>query len=1578
MPEQSLEAVRAKQVSLRCFFVAVFFCFLPAVFGFGQYRSRVLVTSPREYQRVLELAQRDIDNAEYANAIERLDKLMNGEGDQSLKEDFFVGPANSARFDASLRSRAEQMLANLPKAARDLYQLQYGAEAQRLLESALSEFDIAKLAEVRRRFGATDAGVIASMVIGRHQLNAQRPMAALLCFERLSQSDPARQKFGAELTLLHAIAARRSGQDEKAMKSLVALKQQLSNGKVTIGQEQVDLFTDDSNAIQWLDEVAGLVVVTETVPVSEWLTHRGDSQRNANAAGSMPLLNRQWTVPVTNPLTDAELIDRLQTRAREHLTPLVPSIQPLITADTAFIRGTQHIVAVNMSNGKRIWSFGDFDHFSGNSGQTASERNTTTEHRLLNDSVYGRLASDGRLLFLVERLNPDSADYRSYQQDPVGRFPQVMPTSAEPNFLIALHIANEGKYHWKVGGKTGEQEPKLAGVFFLGPPIVANDELYVIGDRNNEILLFALEPDTGKLIWSQQLAHSDTRSRYVYMRSPRRTVGAVPSFANGILVCPTSSGAVVAVDVTSRSLLWGYQYPILTNQRRSNRLTSGPVPSGNWLDSTAVIFDGKVLLTPIESDELHCLNLADGSSEWARSLQRTSDKLFVACVYSDVIAIVGKHDVYGVDLKDGQQRWKTSLAEAGSPFKDMPSGYGFRADKHYFLPTMERLLKIDLTNGDIVDAIKCDETLGNIVPYKDHIVSLGLDYLRRYHRQDRLANAVAKKLEESPNDPWALEQHGALLFKEGRVKEGAEAIARAIQVYPADVPERDEAKRLLVSVALAALEENYAKHSALADDIEQWIERPEDRQRYLLVRANGLLTASRPKEALQAFTSLIFDYPRKVAYSKTIIDEKTQHVVRHDRSVRAGVQTALSQLPDADAQSFLAVLQQRALDVLATRDRVRIRRCLDELGTLRVAEPLRVYLAQQLAEDNPAEAEQILLPVLSSNNSDLAAQTHCLLAEIYTTADYYKEAAKLYAIAKSKWPDAQVGDGETVEQKIRKFDATSSVGRQLRTSDTWNYGATSFGTSPRTTVGQRATYTIPVVSQRTSSSLDPNFDLWHSYNTLVVTDRLGRERSRITATMNTTSSSSVRPTTSHQLGTMSLVNLGNVVVAVNNLNAIDPTKRTRRGLSASNVMWPENYNSSTPITTQSAQIDRSAEYWNQEMPFPRNRQIYAIASVSANGIVYLKETQLICVDPLTGEEVWSRNDVKANSRVWGDGEFVFVVESPRSKLLQGEVKSNVARVFHVNDGSEDTNVSIPDSKRIWTTFGRNVLTWDDVPTNDDNDVRNLCLVDPITQTKLWQREFVFSEVRKPSDGDPIVVEGAGCVVDDGFVAIVEPSGGCTVLDVRTGESVGNAVFATGNRKIYRVTLQVSDSQFTVAVLFRMRSERNAQYSYYKPTTEVSLCDGIVHAISRKTGQPLWERPMEVERFGMFDRLPRDLPVMLFARLTRPRSSGQASRSTQRRADIVCVDRRDGRLLFALERQTVPSSEYRVEANSEQSIEFRLPNNKSYRLQYSDHPLAPSPPADVRLNFETDSAGQATSDDSDQSDSDLDDFDFEDS
>ena len=90
------------------------------------------------------------------------------------------------------------------------------------------------------------------------------------------------------------------------------------------------------------------------------------------------------------------------------------------------------------------------------------------------------------------------------------------------------------------------------------------DQLFVLADYRGEIKLLALQlrktrdgdrivahPD---VLWSQTLIAPNEG----VVRFPlRRMAGLSPSYAGGVLLCPTTSGAIVAVDPARRLLLWG-------------------------------------------------------------------------------------------------------------------------------------------------------------------------------------------------------------------------------------------------------------------------------------------------------------------------------------------------------------------------------------------------------------------------------------------------------------------------------------------------------------------------------------------------------------------------------------------------------------------------------------------------------------------------------------------------------------------------------------------------------------------------------------------------------------------------------------------------------------------------------------------------------------------------------------------------------------------------------------------------------------------------------------------------------------
>jgi hypothetical protein len=249
-------------------------------------------------------------------------------------------------------------------------------------------------------------------------------------------------------------------------------------------------------------------------------------------------------------------------------------------------------------------------------------------------------------------------------------------------------------------------------------------QLYVIGELKGEITLFVLDAANGKLDWSQPLATVETP---VALDSFRRLHGSSPSFADGVMVCPTTAGAVVAVDVANRSLLWGYQYPrnqaMNLNLARRTGEVSDPFGTNRWRDGSVIVASGRVVVTPADSDQLHCINLLDGKEAW-KPVAR-GDNLFVGGVQGGTILVVGRRQVQGLELIDGQPSWPAQpLGEEGT---GVPSGRGFQSGGHYYLPlSSAEVIKIDLADGTIKSRAKSRKgyVLGNLVCNQGSVLSL--------------------------------------------------------------------------------------------------------------------------------------------------------------------------------------------------------------------------------------------------------------------------------------------------------------------------------------------------------------------------------------------------------------------------------------------------------------------------------------------------------------------------------------------------------------------------------------------------------------------------------------------------------------------------------------------------------------------------------------------------------------------------------------------------------------------------------------------------------------------------------------
>ena len=405
---------------------------------------------------------------------------------------------------------------------------------------------------------------------------------------------------------------------------------------------------------------------------------------------------------------------------------------PLAVDDIVVMRTAQQLVAVDLKSGKRLWQVDQPVQAPVAATPAAPDDSRWSDWDLLKqrswrDLSHGSISSDGRAVFVLESTRAPSKVQEAGLVR--GQREQRHTAVRSYNVLSAYELrSRQGKRMWSVGGVADTKVPDDPFVF-LGPPLPLDGQLFGIAEIANGVYLLARSPTTGELLWSQQLAgiSADRRARPIHHIS-----GISPSYAAGILICPTGVGAVVAVDLGTRRLLWAYEYP--------NRAT---LPAGQvidasrpWADSRAVISGRRVLIMPDESFQMHCLDLMDGSHQWSLDSRSFT---FLACVDRGVALVVDNRQLTAIELDTGKVApgWPLPLPEGG-----LPSGRGYYADGQYHLP-------LNVLGEGEVATIRLDPPAiihrsqwlpgaipGNLICHQGRIVSQNVDWLESFHQAE--------------------------------------------------------------------------------------------------------------------------------------------------------------------------------------------------------------------------------------------------------------------------------------------------------------------------------------------------------------------------------------------------------------------------------------------------------------------------------------------------------------------------------------------------------------------------------------------------------------------------------------------------------------------------------------------------------------------------------------------------------------------------------------------------------------------------------------------------------------------------
>ncbi|MEM7812429.1 MAG: PQQ-binding-like beta-propeller repeat protein [Planctomycetota bacterium] len=969
------------------------------------------------------------------------------------------------------------------------------------------------------------------------------------------------------------------------------------------------------------------------------------------------------------------------------------------------------------------------------------------------DATAGGLSGDGRYVYAVEgcgmteRISP-VASVTSAEQ---------LFGNDETNFLVGYDTRGAGRIALLAGGAafftprpTDAPAPErpLDGVFFLGPPTAADGRLYVLGIKASELRLYGLRPRprSGDFLveFAQPLLVPENDIRIAPLR---RLSGVSPAVIGGLVVCPTTSGAVMAYDPQRRRVVWATAYrtaETIDESRPGNLILSRrPMQSkpvawledaaDRWVD-TVVASDGpRVLVTPRDGDELLCLSLVDGERLWSRP---RGDALYVDAVSGGRCLIVGRDSVRAVDTEAGSDAWPRPAAVP------QPCGRGVRVGDVYHLPTVtNEIWTVSLEDGRVLAIADAGRPVGpdgepasvsfygdssatfatgpgQLIAAGGRLIAQSLFGLRAWPRRDGPVDVP------EDGDASSLAAAGRALLHDGEVDEAFRVLRRSIDLEPSG-PAREPYVRAVISAAARGNDEAGGRLEAL-------ITASDDPR----LRAELLWTVCETHfdDGDAAAGAMRLIELASLAVEPVVRLDPSGRPVREDRQIRR--RAVDRDLTEQEEARFSAAVAEAAERVAAGEDDVSLRRFLASLGHEPAAWP--AVEAAVARRGRPGDASEFFATRL--------------LRRLSLSPDGSVAGRALAAMTSA-------GLSEAVGRDAAAFGDTS-FGASVKVSPMPPWGA------------------IPVELTGRGVGDDGTFEVDADRVTLRGRDRFGRVR--LVAQLRSDDESVDSRAESAGLvgrvdGRVAVFSLGWRSVA---FDLAEPGRPRR--------LWE----AATVPPGRGGDIDARPGFTydgRQRFTFLErrtHRPIDAIRVIGSDFVAYRRGDELRAVDIETGGLLWSASGVPDDGVVYGDDRHVVVV-TPDGRDADGRPSP----VFDAVDGRRVDAVSLPSEAARTRGGGRTgtyriardgvvMVTWSPGSTKS-----MLRAFDVTRGTTRWSWSFT-------SDAVPTVVSAGRevAVLSDGVFSVVRIADGELVCEVAMpGEPEpaqdGLTVFSTPGRYV---------------------------------------------------------------------------------------------------------------------------------------------------------------------------------------------------
>jgi len=1522
----------------------------------------------------LQAAQEYIQTKNWQEATSILQKLL------EMPEDVFgTRPGNpndpvQTGPLISIRQEASRLLAGLPREGKKVYQLSYGGLAENLLKESRESGRAAPLGMILRNYLHTEAGAEAALLLGTYQLDRGNYLAASLCFEKLLEREgPAAVS---PTALARAALAFHMAGDQTSRDRMFAELRQRGLREVRVATEAVSI--DD-----WKNQLGTMVRAPEA-GVHDWPLVGGNPKRNGSAPGGIAFLEPNWTKSTVRFDDSKGLLSPALSSVAERQFPLIPGMIPL--SETVSVQGKSvplvlyrshwGIHAVNLKTGDLEWESPNEWSLD---GMINPKRVDTTRRRqavqewmdgflrmgnrsaiAVENSLTGTLSSDGVRVYGVNDLEvppaPVSVAY-GMGFDPsgvpggLGRFGSEVAEAISSNRLRAYDLTN-GKLRWETGGKKETLPGENGGVVdlseshFLGAPLPVGGKLYALNEKQQEIRLISLDPDTGKPVGSQTLV--TTRDRLT-VDLARKTSAAHLAYGDGILVCPTNAGAVLGVDLLTGSLVWSFLYREQSPQEsqanemmpRRARIQMQMIQerqmlgSGNrtaWVNAPPMISGDRVVFTSPHARSLFCLNLRTGAKLWSQP--RGEDDVYLACIHSGKVLVVGKRSARAIDLATGQTAW---TVETG-----MPSGFGAASGNLYFLPLREsakskepEICAIDLALGRVIAHTPSRKKIvpGNLVFHQGEVLSQGpLDIAAYSQLAVRLAQ-IDEKIRQNPKDPQGLADRGELRLGKGDLAGAISDLDEALKYQPN--PQVNAKARIKLFEALSeAFQEDFDKwepmlgrfeemtsvvsSSASASETEKAAAR-DRRSIFLGLVARGREKQGRLMEALKDYDQLA----ETAAADSFLTPHDDSSLKITPESLLRGRLRAMRQSAKPESLTGLDSYLNARLDSLKKEagQQEALKKFVQVFGPFfpggrQAGTDWTRKSSEDASTVDLIQAERFLGAQPGRIPEDWAAPDAAraldALAVLYQNKNLLPDSASILSDLARRFPNETIRPGMTASRLYNDLAADRRFLPFLAEPRLIN------PTGPVKVVEERLSsqpqQAMPVSLTREGPSL-PYFDRtqFHLINnpsqpnsvTLKATDLTSGETWDLPLSGPNWLMQTINPPPGTPRLGMSYQTSGHLMVlwVANWAYAVDPIRRK--------ILWEKNLlNNKTPtmvggvgqqrviqgnvIVTapmygggSSVQFDPAEGllYLTREDGF--RQRVGMVGSITDGVLPILSQDGLSGLDPVTGKVLWTRSDTKTDHKIIGADEgIILLVRTANDGLING------SRVVRAIDGAV---LGVPDFSKDFR--GKVAMKGSRLATFDDGQGQNLKPGEKAREPVLRILDLVKPSVILTKT---LPTGSRALGTDEGdLAAVLLPDGKVEVFQLPEGKPM--ATLQVDPLLVDKVPMKLVADAGNIYLVSQKNEDNPNGAMGLQPNfmgqvgVRYLRANGEVYAFRRETGKLAWRN--HVSNQLMIMEQFQNLPMIIFSSRFNRLEMGPNNRTVITQVAIKSYDKRTGKLIF---------------------------------------------------------------------------------